>query len=381
MRIVLVLIAFSLAAFGQRHKLEEVDAEKPEGKLLQQLMQESDPGKKTALMEQFAGEYPKLETSAWVLEQLQATYVKAGDADKIIATGTKLLVLDPDDPEAALQCLKASETKKDVELIKKWSAVTSANARKMAGTPKPAAADAQESWKNEVDYAKQVDTYSEYALFSAALTARDPKVVIDLSQTLAERNPKGEYTAKMQQPLFVAYRQAGANDKAVALAEQVLATDQTNEDMLLVVTDSYLQNKKDPEKIHAYSAKIVEVMAAKPKPEGTSDADWTAHKAQVTGLAWYMSGKQYAADNRHAQADQDLKKAMPLVDASPALVSLKPEMLFLLGLSDYKLASGNPEKAQEAANYFRACAALKSNMQATAAANLKRIQAEYHGIK
>ena len=70
-----------------------------------------------------------------------------------------------------------------------------------------------------------------------------------------------------------------------------------------------------------------------------------------------MSGKQYAADNRHAQADQDLKKALPLIDASPALASLKPEVLFLLGLSDYKLASGNPEMAQSAANTIsRACA-------------------------
>ena len=39
------------------------------------------------------------------------------------------------------------------------------------------------------------------------------------------------------------------------------------------------------------------------------------------------------------------------------------------------------EKAQESANYFRACSALKSPFQATAAANLKRIMTEYHGIK
>jgi len=381
MRIVVILVAFSLAAFGQRHKLEEVDSEKPEGKLQQQFLQENDPAKKTALMEQFASQFPKLESSAWVLEQLQAIYVKAGDADKIIAAGEKLLAIDPDDPESALQCLKAAETKKDVELIKKWSAATSTNARKMANTPKPADADAAESWKSQVDYAKQVDTYSEYALFSAALQSRDPKVVIDLAETLGQRNPKGEYTAKVQQALFAAYRQAGANDKAVALAESTLATDQSNEDMLLVVTDSYLQSKKDPEKIHSYCAKIVEVMGSKPKPESTSDADWAAHKSQVTGLAWYMSGKQYAADSRHTQADQDLRKALPLIDASPALASLKPEVLFLLGLSDYKLASGNAEMAQSAANYFRACAALKSGFQGTAAANLKRIQTEYHGIK
>ncbi|HLK67221.1 MAG TPA: hypothetical protein VKU19_27490 [Bryobacteraceae bacterium] len=381
MRILVILIACSLAAFGQRHRLEEIDAEKPEGKLLQQLLQENDPARKAALMEQFAGQYPKLETSTWVLEQLQVSYVKAGDADKIIATGEKLLALDPDDPEAALQALKAAEKKKDVELIKKWSATTSANARKMVNSPKPASEDAIKSWENEVDYARQVDTYSEYALFNAALMARDPKVVIDLAEILMARNPKSEYTMKVQQPLFVAYRQAGNNDKAVALAERTLATDQSNEDMLLVVTDSYLQNKKEPEKIHVYTTKIVEVMAAKPKPEGVADADWNAHRSQVTGLAWYMSGKQYSGENKHAQADQDLRKALPLIEASPALASLKPEVLFLLGLSDYKLASGKAEMAQSAANYFRACSAINSPFQAQATNNLKRIQTEYHGIK
>ena len=37
--------------------------------------------------------------------------------------------------------------------------------------------------------------------------------------------------------------------------------------------------------------------------------------------------------------------------------------------------------SQAAANYFRACAGLKSDFQATDAAHPKRIQTEYHGIK
>lgn len=380
MRIAVIIAAFALTAFGQRHKLEVVDTEKPEGKLLQEIGQENDAAKKAALMEQFIQQYPKTEETPAVLEQLQAIYVKAGDPDKILSAGERLLALDPADPEAALQCLKASEAKKDVAMVKKWSDVTSQNARKIVNGNKPADEDA-ESWKNEVDYAKQVDTYSEYALFSAAVQSRDPKVTIDMAETLQKRNPKSEYLPKIQQQLFVAYRQAGANDKALALAEAVLATDQSDEDMLLVASDSYLQSKKDPEKVHLWTGKLVEVMNSKPKPEGVSDADWTAHKNQVMGAAHFINGKQYSAENKHAQVDQELKKALPLVDASPALASLKPELLFLLALSDYRLASGSPEKAQEAANYFRACAAIKSNYQTTAATNLKRIMTEYHGIK
>ena len=222
-------------------------------------------------------------------------------------------------------------------------------------------------------------TYADYALFRAGIESRDPKITIELAEALGQRSPDSEYIAKVRDALFLAYRQSGANDKAVALAEKVLATDQTNEDMLLVVADNYLQPKKDPEKIHAYSAKVVEVMATKPKPEGTSDADWTARKNQITGLAHYMNGKQYSTENKYAQADQELSKALPLVESNAAL---KPEMLFLLGLANTKWRPGETaEKAQESANYFRACSALKSPFQATAAANLKRIMTEYRGIK
>jgi tetratricopeptide (TPR) repeat protein len=373
MRLCAILIAFSLTAFGQRHKLEEVDAEKPEGKLLQQILQENDPAKKAPLMEQFATQYPKVEQTAWILEQLQGIYIKANQPDQIIAAGDKLLAVDPSDPEAALQCLKAAEAKKDAALIEKYSAMASANARKLAAAPQPKDADAVASWKAEVDYAKQVDTYTEYALYRAALESRDPKKTIELGEILEQRNPTGEYTAKARQPLFVAYRQSGANDKALALAERVVATDQSDEDMLLVVIDHYLQTKTQPEKVHAYSAKVVEVMAAKPKPEGTSDADWTARKNLVTGLAYYMSGKQYSNDNKFPQADQELRKALPMVESNP---TLKPEVLFLLGLADFKL-----EKIQESANYFRLCAGLKSPFQGEASKNLQRIQRDYHGVK
>src|SRR5512133_3180976 len=100
----LAVFVLSVAAWGQRHKIEEINAEKPDGKLLQQIMQESDAAKKSALLEQFSGEFPKNEATPWVLEQLQGYYVKANDADKTIATGDKLLAVDPDDAEAALQC-------------------------------------------------------------------------------------------------------------------------------------------------------------------------------------------------------------------------------------------------------------------------------------
>src|SRR5262249_10864326 len=149
----------------------------------------------------------------------------------------------------AHQALKAAETKKDAALIKKYAAATSKNARKAAAAPQPKEVDQAAAWKIEVDYAKQVATYADYALFRAAAESRDPKVTIELGETLMQQNPDGEYGRKVRDPLFLAYRQSGANDKAFALAEKTLATDQTNEDMLLVVANQYLEQKKEPEKV------------------------------------------------------------------------------------------------------------------------------------
>lgn len=376
MRSLIVLLTLSLAAapaWSQRHKIGEVNAEKPEGLLLQQIGQESDAAKKTALMEQFLTQYPTHEGAGWVLEQLLPAYIKAGQPDKIISAGEKLVALDADDTESALQTLKAYETKKDASSILKWSALTSAAARKMVATPKPADADAVKAWTDTVDYARQVDTYTEYALYRAAIESADPKSTILLAETLQTRNPKSEYMIKASGPLFNAYRQTGANDKAIALAEVVLATDQSNEDMLVVVADSYLQKQKEPQKVHEYCAKVVEILSSKPKPEGVADADWKKRNDLLKGIAYYMNGKLYFNENKFAPADKELRNALPLVESN---ATLKPEVLFLLGMSNYKM-----EKAQEAANFFKACAAIKSPFQPQSLNNIKAIRARYTGIK
>jgi hypothetical protein len=134
-----------------------------------------------------------------------------------------------------------------------------------------------------------------------------------------------------------------------------------------------MQQKKEPEKVHTYSAAIVQVMGQKAKPEGMSDADWTSHKNQINGLAHYLNGKQYHNENNFAKADVELRAALPLVEGNAAI---KPEVLYMLALSDYKL-----EKLQDAANYFKACAAVKSPYQQLASTNLARMKTQYTGIK
>lgn len=336
-------------------------------------VQESDPAKKAAFLEQFCVQFPNSVAMAWTLETLQNLYIKAGQYGKIVATGEKLLALDPEDPESALQNLKASEALKDLAAIRKWSALASANARKMAMAPQPKEAAGVEGWKNDVSYAKQVDTYSEYALFRVSVESRDPKAAIEFGEALEARNPNSDYIGQTRVALFAAYRQLGANEKAVALAERVLATDQTDEDMLIVVADDYAAKKKEPEKVHEYTAQAVAVMAAKPAPATLGEAGWTARKNGLTSIAHYLSGSLYYTEKKFPDADRELRAALPLLETNAAM---KPEVLFMLADANY-----NMQKPREAADFYRACAAIPGPMQAQAAKNLQAIKAKYPKIQ
>jgi tetratricopeptide (TPR) repeat protein len=225
-------------------------------------------------------------------------------------------------------------------------------AAKVIASPKPSGESEARTWANRVDWARQATTYTEYSLYATALLTPDPLKKIELLEALLQRNPESEYMAKGYGTLFLAYSQSGQNAKALALGEKVLAKEQSDPDMLLVVAGDYLAGNKEPDKVHAYTARVVELAGS--KPEGISEADWQKRKRALTGTARYMNGSLYYAQSQWAEADRELREALPLLDNQ----DLKAEALFDLGFSNYKLG-----KAQEAYGYYRECASMPGRFQ------------------
>ncbi len=147
-------------AEAQRHKLATVNAETPEGKMLQQIGQETDAAKKLAMMEQFASQFPTHDATGWVYSQMQVAYSKAGDSDKAIVTGEKLLALDGMDVDAAYANLKASEAKKDADGVLKWSSVTSDIAKKNSPLPSVQANQTRSSRMQSISRSRSTRTPS-----------------------------------------------------------------------------------------------------------------------------------------------------------------------------------------------------------------------------
>jgi len=349
-------------AMAQRHPLGTVNAETPEGALLQQIGQTEDEGKKLGMLEQFAAQHPKHDAIGWVYEQMQAGYLKAGQPDKAIDAGEKLLAIDADDLDAAHNNLKAAEAKKDPDQVLKWSAKTSELARKMVASPKPADADAAEDWNRRQDFAKQVDTYTEYSLYAAALQTTDAGKRAQLGEGLMARNPKSQYMRLVGDVTVNAYRQLNQNDKALAFGEKALEVDQSSEDILAFEANQYLEKKRDPDKVVAYSAKIVELMASKPAPQGVSEADWAKKKSTMSGLAHFMGGSTLYNQKKLAAADKELRAGIPLVEGNDPL---KAATLFYAGLTAYDL-----KNIPDALKFNQQCAAIKSQFQAQAAKNV-----------
>src|SRR5437764_12447626 len=97
MKTCVFLMLLALAAnCQQRHKLV-VNSNTDEGKLLEQIEQQTDDSKKQALMEEFIAKYPKHEGAAWVYGQLQPIYTKQNQFDKALEAGDKALALAPED--------------------------------------------------------------------------------------------------------------------------------------------------------------------------------------------------------------------------------------------------------------------------------------------
>lgn len=385
MRILRTLAIACLAASiapGQRHKVD-INTETPEGKLLQQIGQETDEAKKLALLEDFAKQFPKNANIHWVEGQMVPRYVKGNQFDKIFAPVESLLAADPSDAEMAHAGLKAAEGKKDPDLIVKWAKTTIEAAKKAVASPKPSDEDEEANWKYKVDFGKQVGKYAEYSVFNASLQATDPTTKIKLMEAVKEINPQSEYAVKFDETYFVLYRQMGNAAKAQEIAEALAQKGTANEDMLLLLANGAFE-KKDAPKVLDYSQKLVDYLKKAPNPQGVDPAAWEKKKNTSLGAGLWMIGMTHAQASKFPDTDAALREALPYLQGNDQLLA---PALFQLGLANYRMGQGGPrakadlKKIGDAIRFNQQCAAIKSPMQGQAAKNVTVIRSQFPGAK
>ncbi len=341
------------------------------GNCLQSLGQETDDARRATIAENFLAKYPKHEAAGWVAAQLESALVAEKDNDKVLEVAEAAYANGPD-MDAAYYALKAAVAKEDLALAKKWSARTSEAARKITSSAKPPADDEE---KHQLEYAKQVDEYSEYALYVLALKAQ-PKDEVDLVDTLIKQNPKSQYLAEVANSYFAALSKAGEGAKVCPAAEK-MAVDKNAEAMLAAADCSWRGNKAD-RRDRPTAAKATEAINTRPKHEGVSDSDWATQKAALLGSANFYTGVGYTMQMRYGPANKALRAALPVIKGNQQLYAIA---LFDLGLANYTLGKPLGDKAQmrQGLQFFQQSAEISGPMQDQASRNAKLVLNELGG--
>ena len=277
------------------------------------------------------------------------------------------------DLDASYQSLKDAQAKGDAAAVKKLAAETSALARKAAAEPAPADADEKEAWTKRVEYAKDVDVQTEYALFELALKS-PPATMVDLLAALEAQNPKCKYLDEAYASYLYALSQTGQSAKITAVAEKALANFPENTDLLLVmVNTTFSANQSD--RAQAYANRLVAAWSKKTKPEGVAEADFEKQKSTGLSRGYWVSGLVAGQKTQWAAADKNLRAALPYIKGNNAMMA---PTLFYLGLANYNLGKMTNSKARilEAAKFSDDCAAITSDYQQQAWRNSANMKAE-----
>lgn len=244
------------------------------------------------------------------------------------------------DIQAAYNSLKTAIDQRDVELIKKTAVEAARIADKTIKSPQPADAAEVASWKNEVEFAKEVQTHAGYGLYVATLRASERTKRLELFETLDKEIPNSKYLSDLYGVYLGALAQGGQNAKAYEYAGKAVSRDPNNEDLLAVLADGAM-TRKQWDRAATFGSRLASVMSGHPRPEGTPTGDWEKRRSQMVGRGNWIAGISYISMNRFAQADKCLRAALPLVQGDPNLI---PAAVFNLGVANYNLARATQDK-------------------------------------
>lgn len=283
------------------------------------------------------------------------------------------LIALPADLDTSFQALRDAVSKQDVAQVKTLAAETCALAREVVSTPAPSGEPEKDAWTKRVAYARDVELFTEYALYATALVTPS-ETTVDLLSNLEKQNPKSRYLDAGYAHYFAALTKIGQAAKIPRAAELALANFPENEDLLMVQTDTYL-NRKQVSAAGPMAERLMNVMRRHAKPEDISAADWERKRSMSLTRAYWIAGLSHAEKNEYAMCDQDLRAALPLVKGSEAMLA---STLFNLGLCNYHVGRQSMDRTRilEAAKFSDQAAAIRSPFQRQAWTNAHLMRTE-----
>jgi len=287
-------------------------------------------------------------------------------------------VVVADELDDSYQSLQDATTKKDAPQVKKLAVQACELARKVVAAPEPTSAIEKEDWPNRVKYAKEIEAYTEYALYATAVQS-EPAVMVDLLGTLETQSPKSKYLDQGYEAYLGALRQVGKEADIPAIVEKAVVNFPNNPDLLLVAATT-AQAKKQADRAISLANRLVAAANSRPKPEAESAADWERQKSVWLGRGYWISGVSSGEKNLYAASNKSLRAALPYIKGEPALMG---PALFYLGLDNYQLGkmTNNKKQVLEGATFSDQCAAIAGPFQDQAYRNSMAMKSDANNMR
>jgi hypothetical protein len=238
-----------------------------------------------------------------------------------------------DDLEDSYTKLKDAVAKKDPDATKAAAAETLKLARANETAAKPTDADEVEHWKQTVDYAKDVVSYTEYALaFVASQPGVDAAKTVDLIDTLIDQNPKSKYIDDVSTNAYLIAlgKTGGGKAKQMAGMTKVIKGRPDNTTALQALVEGGSSQ---------YAERLVTAMKSKTKPEGFSEADWEKQRNAALATGYLNAGFVNMQKQQWVDCERNLKAAQPLVAGDQARLGTAYYALGVCGFSLGKLTN------------------------------------------
>ncbi|MBI3663469.1 MAG: hypothetical protein HY234_10535 [Acidobacteria bacterium] len=313
---VLFLLALPAWAQGQIGKTVMLAAGSPEDKALAQVTAATDPGQKLELLDKWMAEYGKGDLAILGYEFYVAHYAAEKNYDKAFEYGEKLLELDPDGFNTAVNLYRLAQEKPDAQRMFSYGERVAGIVERYKARPAREGMDAGEWERIKADtVAGLADTvgYVQYTMFTAGFQTQDAAQRAALLERFVAAFPRSSYASNSKVMIADAYQQARAPQKMVAFAQKVLAGEPGNFWMMVVLADYWATQKEQLDQAEEHAKKALDLLGKTEKAEGLPDDEWAKQKSLQQGLAWSALGQIHVHKNRDAQAVEALKAASPLL--------------------------------------------------------------------
>lgn len=362
-----LLGAWNISSAQQIGKYVPIQAGSDVDHALNEINATADPAQKLTLIEKFAegpgkeGSYPLVADGLFV-----DYYLGQKNYDKAFEYGDKLFAVDPDNFQNAINMVRASAEKGDVDKLSSYGEKAGGIMQRYKIAPAPEGTSA-EMWKEQqahtIEANKESYVYVQQLVFSGVYQAKEPAKRAALLVKFAQAFPDSTYANQALGVAATAYQQAQNTPKMLEVANGVLAKDPNDVGMLLLLSDYYCDKADQVDKAGTYARKAISVLDTVQKPEGVTDDQWTQQKGLQKGLALSSLGQVNIEKKDNAQAVENLKAAAPLVKSNDESY----------GHNQYRLGFAllNLKRTAEAKEAFTQAASVNSSYKGQALDKLK----------